>query len=218
MSCETYGRLVVLVERGRKMELKVKGLKKEQTAAIIFLIGLIIGGLFANLMKKYYLSDMRVLDYTYQSILSNQELDYISLLKYALLNNLKEFALFWILCLTIIGIPYICIAICYKGIQAGFLISSVIMIYGSKGILLFFSYLLPQALIYVPVMLICLQKGFTLAQHSFYRSRNRSVDDKTSALGYAALILVLLILLFLGAVVETYFGSAVLRKTLELCV
>jgi len=200
------------------MEFKFKGLKKEQSASIIFLIGLVMGVLFANLLKKYYISDMKVLDYTYQSILSNQELDYVGLLKYTLLNSLKEFALFWILCLTILGIPYICMAVCYKGMQTGFLLSSVVIIYGTKGILLFFAYLLPQALIYVPVMIMCLKKGFILAQQSYYRSKNRSTDTKMSALGYAALILILLTLLFLGAIVETYFGSAVLKKTLELCI
>ena len=200
------------------MGLRLKEIKKEQSAGILFLIGLTLGVVFALLTKKYYLNDMKVLDYTYQNILSNQTLDYVGLLKFTLFNNLKEFALFWIMCLTVLGIPYLCLAICFKGMQTGFLLSSVVMIYSGKGILLFFAYLIPQVFIYVPVMILCLKKGYILAQQSYYRSKNRKVENDTSALGYAAIIMILLALLFLGSIVETYFGSAVLKKTLELCV
>lgn len=204
-------------ERGRDMGLKFKGLNKTQSAAVLFLIGLLIGVFCANLFRKYYVSDMKVLDYTYHSIMENQSLDHIGLLKYTLMNNLREFLIFWVLCFTILGIPYVMFAIVYKGFEVGFLISAVTILYGSKGILLFFAYIMPQALVYVPVMLICLQKGYQLAQYSYYRSRNHTEMRRPVIMGYIAIILLLLSMIGIGSIVETYFGSAVLRKTLELC-
>lgn len=198
-------------------KLKWKGLNQTQSAAVIFLSGVLAGVVFANLFRKYYIHDLRVLNYTYQSILSNQPLDYLGLLKYSLLNNLKEFFAFWILCLTILGIPYVVVAIVYKGIQVGFLISSVTILYHTKGILLFFAYIMPQALIYIPVMLISLQKGYQLAQASSVRNQHHTKPSRTMVLGYLALILLLLALLGIGSLVETYLGSALLKKTLQLC-
>lgn len=205
-------------ERGLKMELKLKGLNKTQSAAALFFVGLLLGVLCANLCRKYYISDMKVLDYTYNSILKEQDLDYIGLLQYTLVHNIKEFLIFWIFCFTLLGIPYVIFSIVYKGVEVGFLISAVTILYGGKGILLFFAYIMPQALVYVPVMLLCLQKGYQLAQQSFYRSRNHTEVRRSMLLGYFALILMLLALLGIGAIVETYFGSAILKKTLELCV
>lgn len=199
------------------MGLNFKGLNKTQSAATLFLIGLLIGVFCANLFRKYYVSDMKVLDYTYHNIMENQSLDHIDLLKYTLMNNLREFLIFWVLCFTILGIPYVIFAIVYKGFEIGFLISAVTILYGSKGILLFFAYIMPQALVYVPVMLICLQKGYQLAQYSYYRSRNHTEMRRSVILGYIAIILLLVSMIGIGSIIETYFGSAFLKKTLELC-
>lgn len=200
------------------LEQKVKGLNKTQRAAILFLTGLILGIIFANLFKKYYINDLKILEYSYHTVLNEQQIDYIGLLKYSLLNHLKEFLLYWLFCFTLLGIPCIIFALVFKGFELGFLLSSLIILYGGKGILLFFSYIMPQAIIYVPVMLICLQKGYELAGYSFYRSKNHTEWKKSVLLSYIALIVILFTILAIGAVIETYFGSAFLKKTLSLCV
>lgn len=200
------------------MELKFKGLNKSQSAASLFLIGLLLGILCANLFRKYYINDMRILDYTYHTILNQKDLDYLGLLKYAIFHNAKEFFFYWVLMFTLLGIPCVIASLVYKGLEVGFLLSSVTILYGSKGILLFFAYIMPQALIYVPVMLLCLRKGYQLAQYSYYRSRNHTEWKQAVVGGYLALILILFALLCIGAIVETYFGSGLLKKTLGLCI
>ena len=198
--------------------LKLKGLSKAQSAALLFFCGLLLGVLFANLFKGHYISEMRVLEYSYHMILKDQQLDYIGLLKYTLLDHSKEFVLYWLFCFTLLGIPWIIVTLVWKGIQVGFLLSSVIILYRSKGILLFFSYIMPQAIIYIPVLLICLQKGYQLAQYSYHRSKNQTEWKRSVFLGYLAIIFILYSMLIIGAVIETYFGSAFLKKTLGLCV
>ena len=200
------------------MEAKFKGLKNIQIAGILFFVGILIGVFAANLLKDYYLGDIKVLDTKYYSILTTDNLDYISLLKYTLLDHMKEFFIYWILCLTIIGIPYVILAIVYKGFGIGFLISVTTVLYGSKGILLFFAYLMPQALIYVPVILICLRKGYQLAQRSFYKTKARIDFNKSMIMGYLAVVFILMTLIIIGSLLETYLGTILLKRALEICV
>ncbi len=199
------------------MRVSLKGLSKTRIAAIIFLIGLLIGVLFANIFRQFYVNEMKLLDYSYNQILQNQSIDYTGLLKYTLIHNLKDFFIYWILCFTILGIPYIIVSIVYKGFEIGFLISAVTTLYGLKGILLFFSYILPQAFVYIPVILLCLKKGYELAQLSYYHSKSRIEMRKANMIRYLTIIFISLALLGIGCILETYFGSTLLKKTLELC-
>lgn len=205
-------------ERGQTMKIGIRKLSKLQILAILFFLGLILGVIAANFLRGYYLTEIQRLDYTYYSILSTKKIDYTGLLQYTLLHNIKEFAVFWILCITILGVPFIIFSIIKKGFEIGFLISSVTVLYGSKGILLFFSYIMPQALIYVPVMFVCLQKGYQLAKLTIYRNKCYTESNKSMIINNLAVIIILLSLLGIGALLETYFGTVLFKRALELCV
>lgn len=193
---------------------KVRNFNKIQTALILFFFGLFFGVLFANVFRTSYVQDLSALDLSYYKILKNIKLDYIELLKYTITNHLKSFMIFWILCITILGIPFIIGSVVAKGFEVGFLISAVTLQYGLKGILLFFAYLVPQIFLYVPVMIICLQKGFELAQHVYQGTRKPMT--KSVVFEYLALLFMLLALIGIGAILETYIGSSILKKTLEI--
>lgn len=200
----------------KQLQVKMKSLSKIQIVILLLFVGLLIGVLFSNLLRDIYIGELNILNTAYFNALEKTKLDYSSLLKYVLAHNFKEFVVYWLFCFTIFGLPFIALAIGYKGFLIGFLISTVTMQYGLKGILLFFAYLFPQAIVYIPIMLVSLEKGYEIASGLRYSSKNNKLLSKHVIFEYLIIFLIASIFLFIGSLLETYLGSAFLRKTLSL--
>ncbi len=193
------------------MLLKKFGEKK--TGLILFSLGLGIGIVFSKLFKNFYWNDLDLLNFTYIDYLRNMEIDYDVLRKYVLLKNFKNFALIWILAFTKIGLGSIILIIIYYGIQAGALMSVLLMGYGIRGILLIFAYTFPQFIIYIPVFILTFQGGYWLCRSLYYNEFYKK--SKVELVGkYIVFIFILGVFLSIGALLETYVGSFVLIKIL----
>ena len=200
----------------KQLQATMKNLSKIQIVILLLFVGVFIGILFSNLLKDTYIGDLTILNTAYFNALDKTKIEYTNLLKYVLAHNFKELLVFWLFCFTIFGLPFIAFSIAYKGFLVGFLVSTVTMQYGLKGMLLFFAYLLPQAIVYIPIMLVSLEKGYELASALRYPSKNSKMLQKQTIFEYVIIIILTSIFLIIGSLLETYLGSAFLRKTLSL--
>lgn len=143
-----------------------------------------------------------------------ENIDYSDLFFYILTSNFKEFMVFWLLSITILGIPYIMLKMITFGFSTGFFISAIAMQYGFKGILLILTYKFPHGIIYIPIIVLCIHKGNSLTRSIYYENRDYIGTIFRQLKSYLFLLLFLSALLVLGSIVEAYFGSFLLKKTL----
>lgn len=198
------------------LKIKLQKLSIIQISILIMIIGLILGVLSANLFQSFYYERMMNYHNHVFSEIARESIDYSGLFYYILRENFKDFVVFWLLSITILGIPYMLLKIIVFGFSTGFFISAIAMQYGFKGILLILSYQFPHGLIYLPIILLCLHKGYGLCRSMYFENRNYLSFILRQLKSYLFLLIFLSVLLFLGSFLEAYVGSFFLKKALEL--
>ena len=187
-----------------------------QISIILIIIGLFFGVFSANMFRSLYYE--RMMDYNndiFNDII-RENIDYKGLFIYILGNNLKKIAVFWLLSITILGIPYIVYKLIAFGFTTGFFISSIAIQYGIKGILLILVYVFPHGIVYLPIIIICLHRGYILSKMIYFENRDYMAAIRRLIKSYILLWLFLIIFLVLGSLLEAYIGSFLLKKTLVL--
>lgn len=185
-------------------------------ALLLFFIMILLGVLVANLFQGQLASIMEEYNRTIFSRITGNEINRAGLFRFILVEHLKEYFFYWILSITILGIPYMGLKISFHGFTMGFFISVATMQYGLKGILLIIVYAFPHGLIYLPIMLLCLVRGFRLNKSIYHESRNYKVALLGIAKEAIILVLALGVVLIIGCFLEAYVGSYLLKKTLEI--
>lgn len=195
---------------------KFQKLNMVQISILLIILGLLSGMLFANLFQPFYYEKMAEYhDYIFSDIV-REDIDYTGLFFYVVIKNLKEFFVFWLLCITILGIPYMLFKLLIFGFNAGFLISSIAIQYGIKGILLILAYIFPHGLIYIPVIILSLYNGYRLSRSIYYDNTGHMGIVIKQLKSYGFLLIFLTALLLLGSFLEAYAGSFFLKKILAL--
>jgi len=195
---------------------KLRKFGEVKIGILILGIGFILGLLFAVVGKGLYWNQINIIDDEYVTKIRETVFQHNVLLKYVLWNNLKVFLLFWILCSTALGIPYIVLSLTYGGFKIGLFITVIMMRYGVKGILLLFAYTFPQFLIYLPVAFVSLRAGYWLCKSMYHETRLGTKGKMERIIKHLGLIFILGIILILGCLMETYIGSFILQKILYL--
>lgn len=200
----------------KRIRLKLQSLNLVQISVILVIVGLFLGAFFANIFQSYYYDRMMNYHNVIFSEIVREKINYNQLFFFIFKENFKEFMVFWLLSITILGIPYMVLRLIYFGFSLGFFISVIAMQYGFKGILLILVYEFPHGLIYIPIILLSLYKGFVLCRSIYYDNRNITETIMSHLKSYILLLIFLVALLLLGSLLEAYVGSFFLKKTLGL--
>ncbi|TAH72836.1 MAG: hypothetical protein EWM47_03115 [Anaerolineaceae bacterium] len=198
------------------LRLKLHGMNIIQISILLMIIGLFFGVFSANMFRSFYYERMMNNHNVVFTEIVRENIDYSGLFFYILGNNFREFIVFWLLSITILGIPYIVIKIIAFGFSTGFFISAIAMQYGFKGFLLILVYKFPHGIIYLPIIILCLHRGYNLSRSIYYENRDYIGTIIRQLKSYFLLLLFLSILLVLGSFLEAYVGSFLLKKTLGL--
>lgn len=124
----------------------------KQKSKYLFLISITFIGIISGIFFIFFISktDKSLvkdeLD-LFLTTVKEQKINYLSSLINGISNNLFYLIFIWILGISIIGIPIIVFLIFFKGFIFGFSISSIIVNYGFKGILIIGISQAPQNLI-----------------------------------------------------------------------
>lgn len=182
---------------------------------IIALIGILIGVVFAKLFRSLYWNQIDILNTDYFDTIKNTTIEHSVLLQYVMWKNFRIFLIFWIFSATAFGIPYIAASICYGGFQIGFFLSVILMKYHMKGLLLIIGYTFPQSFIYLPLALLCLRSGYWLCHNMYYDTKLSKRGKAERIAKQLILIIILAAVLVIGGLLETYTGSFLLKKILQ---
>lgn len=170
--------------------------------AVLFTLGIIMGAFKAgdldNSVRERLLAMI-------DSYLGDQEGVYGPTVFISAIINQGRFILaIWALGLTVIGIPLILAVVFMRGFSLGFTSAFLFQQKAGQGVLLSLISLLPQNLIYVPVLLVL---SVLAINFSLYVVRGRNYHKAplgVSLLGYTSVVGVLLVVFMLGAFIEAY--------------
>ncbi len=194
------------------MVLKKYGEKK--TGIFLFLFGGFLGIVISKLLKGLYWNELDLLNIDYFEFIKGMDIEYKTLRNYVLWKDFRNFLLIWGLSFTKIGISTIGLIVLYFGLKTGFFVSVLFMGYKVKGLLLIIGYTFPQIIIYIPVLILSLQGGYWLCRDLYFNGVYRKSPIEIVA-KYILFILILGLLLFLGALLETYVGTFFLVRILN---
>ena len=177
---------------------------------IIFLLGLIIGLIVVNNSSAEQETEITNYINNFVTELKNgSKLDYFKLLKSSFLNNVFLVITLWFMSSTVIGIPIVYGMIGYKGFCMGYTISSVVLTLGTgKGIAFVLSSMLIHNIILIPCMLAVAVSGINLYK-SIIKDR-RKENIKIEIIRHTVFCLILLAIMAVGSLVETYVSSNLL--------
>jgi stage II sporulation protein M len=200
----------------KQIKLQVSRLNAIQMAVFLLIFGVFLGVLSANVFRDSFAKQLWSYEEDIFTEIVGKEINYAGLFRYILVNNFNNFIMFWLFSVTILGIPYMALKITSFGFFSGFFISAVTMQYGLKGILLIFTYVFPHGLMYLPISVISLLKGFQLCREIYQTNHNTIGGFLKPIRSYLFLILVLAIALVFASFLEAYPGAYLLKKALNL--
>lgn len=187
-----------------------ENLKQYCIVSMLLLIGIILGVVFINQIGDAQKEEIQ--NYFNQFVTSLKEgtkIDTIALMKKTVWNNLGLAILMWFVGSTVIGIPIVLGIVAYRGFCLGYSISSAIAVWGTgKGTMFFITSMLLQNLIFIPCILALAVSGMKLYQSIMKDKRKENI--KTEIVRHTLFSLLILGLLFIAALVETYVSSNLL--------
>lgn len=198
-----------------KIKLKLQNTEPVAIALVLFVFSIIIGIVVSRIGANLLSNDFERMNETYFKQILQAEINYGDLFWYILFQNLKRFFIFLLLCVTILALPYMVLCIGKTGFELGFLLSALMMEYHGKGLLLMLVYVFPQGIIYIPVILYSLKMGYDIAVNSG-TNNSTNIHNTNMLRKYGKLVILLITGICLGTLLETFLGSFLLRKVLQL--
>lgn len=183
--------------------------------SIVFLIGIFLGVLFTNNMKEEQSTEVTAYFSDFVEKFKNADnIDSLELLKTNLTQNIILAVLLWFFGTTVIGLPVVFGLIMYRGFCLGYTIAIIISVFGiSKGLSFVLLSLLAQNIIFIPVIIAIAVSGFKLYK-SIIKDR-RKENIKLEILRHTFFSLVMLVLLGISAVIETFISTCGLKKMIK---
>lgn len=132
----------------------------KQKKVYFFLVGLVITALISGILFWFLISNEDKLlvsnDLTnfFNCIKEGTGINYGASLLNSIITNLLYVILIWLLGISIIGLPIILIMIAIKSFIVGFSISSIVAIYGFKGLLGALVYVFPHQIGFLLLLIL----------------------------------------------------------------
>lgn len=178
---------------------------------LIFLAGIVVGDYKSGGLTDGVRNHLLALIDGYLRGGTETDLGKQAILFSSFINQAKSIAAIWFLGLTIIGMPLILAVVFLKGFSLGFTVCFLVKERAMSGILISILSILPQNLIYIPLLIIWSVVGINF---SIYITRSRSVIGIPLGRGlisYTLLMLVSLVIALVGALIETYLSPLFLN-------
>ncbi len=183
--------------------------------ALIFIIGIFLGVMFINSTQDSQITEIETYLNNFTDKLKNTEkLDHMRIFNTTIKENIILALTIWFFGTTVIGIPIVFGIILYRGFCLGYTISAIITIFGlPKGISFVLISLLLQDIILIPAIIAIAVSGFKLYK-SIVKNRDRE-NIKVEILRHIIFSLIMLLLLCIAAVVETFISTNLLKNFLK---
>lgn len=130
----------------------------------------------------------------------------------ALATQAKTVLAIWFLGLTVIGVPLILAVVFLRGYALGFTVGFLAHQKGGAGIIMSILSILPQNLVYIPLLIIWSVIAVNFSSYLIGRRTGASLSK--TLVNYSLLLAVFLILLIAGAFIEAYLSPWLLSLIL----
>lgn len=172
----------------------------------LYFAGMAVGILFANLSAADADQVFRLCEYLIREY-RRYEVQNDKLFWYCFRERAGMFFFIAVSGLTIFGPLYHGICLIWFGFSFGALVSYATIKFGLKGILLCICGVVPQNLVYIPVVAAMLYSGWRIGKEEL---------TKKILIIYLLVFLLLFVLLILGIFIESYVNPVLLKKILQI--
>lgn len=188
--------------------MKIIKSKLFKTLFFIFLFGIVCGIISYIFMNKDAVNNNIV---NYVKLISGNDYNYFNGFIMNLYNDFKFYSLIWIFGIIFICSIFIPILIIFKGISIGFSISTIIYTFKIKGILYSVILMLPNILRCIIFILLSYYSIiFSYKCYNAFKEDN-SINIKKFILNYFYIYLILLFILIIICLIETYICFNILK-------
>ena len=178
----------------------------------LFILGISLGALAVNNIDEVAKTDAITYLEGFLDLTNQNQLQSEAILKQSIKYNLYYAMILFFSGVVYIGILIIPILVAFRGFCIGFSIAFLTKNVGSNGFLLSLGSVLPQNLIFVPVIIVMGVTGFNYSLWALrYKYFKKSAVVPRIFAAYALSMLVLFILLVAGSIVEAYITSLIVR-------
>ncbi|MCI8464890.1 MAG: stage II sporulation protein M [Lachnospiraceae bacterium] len=180
------------------------------TAVLVFAGFLIVGTLVANWSGKHGQDGWNLYFSQMGEALKQESFAREKYFFYVLRLRLAEVSVLWLLSMTAFGAVSLWAALGWLGFTCGVRISLGTMVFGKTGILYFLCSILPQAVFYIPAILLVGIRGFQV--YVFMRKQRSLGQYRRIRMGKDLLLLIILLLCLLpGIICECYINPLLLK-------
>lgn len=201
----------------RKRIVKFKEKEPVIGIAVLFLLGSLAGFLFIRLMEFTSGDTYLQVDEGYLRQIAAVKPG-MDLYLYTVWKQLEGIAIFFLLSLTWLNLPYITWILLRQGFLFGFLLTSMLKKYQMGGLFLVFSYYFPQAAIKVPLWVCC----FLLGWQAWKEGKSSQEEGKTDLHKINMLhlngkrVMIIMACCFAQSAAETWLGTWLLQKAVQM--
>lgn len=179
----------------------------------LFIIGLIVGSLFVTIISKT--DQALVKEYVKEFIarIDKGKLNYIDAFKNTSISNITFLIIAWLLGLSVIGIPIVIFMYFSKSFILGFSLSSFILQYKAKGILVAIFYFFPHHIInmlsYTLMMIYSLKISYILINSII---KKKSINFKPIMNRYLMILGICISMVIVAALYECFIVPFIIQK------
>lgn len=185
----------------------------------IFIIGIIFGSAFVVILSKNDQELVKEYIKTFIYKIDNDKLKYLNAFKNNLLSNSIFISIIWLLGISIIGIPIIIFMYFSKAFILGFSISSFILQYKTKGLLLAFIYFFPHhvinVIIYTLLMIYSIKISIALINGIL---KKKAINFKIIMNKYLIILGISLILIVITSLYECFVVPLIIKRIIQFVV
>lgn len=186
---------------------------------IVLTLGIISGSIFLVLISQNDKISVTEQITNFMSNINNDNISIVQALKNSLSINFTYVFLIWILGMSIIGIIFNIFLVYIKGFVLGFSISSIIYVYGIKGILASFIYIFPHQLlnIFVIIILGIYSIMFTINLYKVIIG-NRNTGIRSFIKKYLYILIAVSVITIVSSIIESIITPALFRLVIKIFV
>lgn len=189
-----------------------------QKRTYIILLSIILLGIISGIFFRFIISsnDKKLVNDSlikfFNSIKLKDNLKFLNTFINSIINNLFYIILIWLLGISIIGIPLVIILLFFKSFIVGFSISSIIHLYGFKGILGALAYISINNILFLFILLLISFYSISFSIKLFkYLFLKVNINFKEVMNRYLRILIICLIGIFISSLIETFITSYLIK-------
>lgn len=183
---------------------------------VLFMTGVVFGAIIVNsLESSQSLGLSNYLSYFFKELGSGTIADPGIAFQHSLGEHAKTLGLMWLLGISVIGIPILCLFLFFKGLVIGFTVGFLVQQFSWSGLWFAFTSVVPQNLLVIPAMIIVVVSG---VHFSVELVKNRLISHRgviyPKFVSYCMTVVMMAGLLLVSSLIEAYISPLLMKGSL----